>query len=192
MVPIYRTLLLATLVSVPCAQALAEPIERSGAFERCAAIADNTKRLECFDALSRPDGPPAIADAAEEPQATDGDLIADTAPAEAAAVSPPAPPSDDFVVLPRAEAEALRRKAEDAEREEKREPYESEIVRVFITGYNVVNVVLANGETWRHLAKTAGRKPRAGENARLAPASLGSWTIRYGDRSARTKVKRVR
>ena len=164
--------------------------------EACTAIANDADRLACFDAAM------AGRMAADKPatstaQAETGTM---TPPAPvAAAPSQPAPPaaaptapSDDFVVMSRAEADELRRRAGADERALKREPYESKIVRVFKTGYNTRNIELENGETWRELKDAVGKKPRKGEIARLTPASLGSWTIQYGGRSAKFKAKRTR
>ncbi len=156
----------------------------------CAAINDNAARLACFDAtMAGRSG--AVEETAPE-SVENGELAASAAPAPA--VAPPAP-SEDYVLLPKADAEELaelRRKAGVKEREESREAYESKIVRVFTTGYKVRNVELENGETWRELAAAVGAKPRRGESARLAPGMLGSWTVQYGERSSKFKVKRVR
>ena len=94
--------------------------------------------------------------------------------------------------MSRAEADELRRRAGADERALKREPYESKIVRIFTTGYNTRNIELENGETWRELKDAVGKKPRKGEIARLTTASLGSWTIQYGGRSAKFNAKRTK
>lgn len=113
------------------------------------------------------------------------------AQATATAPTPPVPPSDDYVVLSKKDAAELRRKAGERDREVNREAYESKIVRIFMTGYKLRNVELANGETWRELTAAVGTKPRKGDIARITPGILGSWTVQYGDRDAKFKVKRV-
>jgi hypothetical protein len=191
------TLFFRVIATGACVCALGAQAHAQDPYARCADITDNAERLDCYDALARPnadapsDEPTRLADDIAAAETID----APPAPDPAIAASEATAPSEDFVVLPRAEAEQLRRKARAAdenERREKREPYESEIVRVFTTGYGVINVALENGEVWRQLQKTGGRKPRVGDRARLAPASLGSWTVRYGSSGAKVKVKRVR
>ncbi len=161
-------------------------------FEACANLTDNADRLACFDAAmsSRNANAPQPAPV----QKSAADVSAPTAPASAptppVAAAPPAP-GDDYVVLSKAEAEDLRRKAGERDREVQRVAYESKIVRVFTTGYKIRNVQLENGEVWREFAAAVGAKPRAGDIARITPGILGSWTVQYGKRDAKYKVKRV-
>jgi|GEM_PF-5483260 len=191
-----RAIALAAVLGVACGFAAQPAIaQQNSDLEACVAIADNVDRLACFDAAMARRAA-AVASGESAPAAPTAPAAPRTAaPAQPSAPvqpgQPPAPPSDDYVVLPRAEAEELRRRAGADERALKREPYESEIVRVFITGYNTRNVELENGEVWRELKDAVGMKPRAGQSARLAPASVGSWTIQYGGRSAKFKVRRT-
>lgn len=184
------TLTLILLGGLFAGAAQAQP--RQTDFERCAAVQNEAARLACYDALmaeakkTPTDQAPPVA-AAPQPTLSQSD-------GAAPAIQQPSVPqveSDDYVVLPRAEAEALRRQAGEKVREEKRDAYESRIVKVFTTGYGIMNVVLENGETWRQLTKTGGRKPRVGDIATLTPAMMGSWTVRYGDSGAKVKVKRI-
>ena len=162
-------------------------------FEACAALTDSADRLACVDAAmanrnAAPASPGPATQSAAAPVAPAAPTAAPTSPT---AATPPAPPSDDYVVLSKKDAAELRRKAGERDREVTREAYESKIVRVFTTGYKVRNVQLANGETWRELTAAVGAKPRKGDIARITPGILGSWTVQYGDRDAKFKVKRV-
>ena len=180
------------------------------ALRSCAEIGDNENRLSCFDALAAttapiPEETITLSKSSTAPPVSETDTLPSSATPqdvgddyvvlkkeEAEELRRRAGVDDDYVVLPKDEAEELRRRADADKRAVKREPYESVIVRIFTTGYNTRNVVLENGETWRELKDAAGKKPRRGEKVRIAPATLGSWTVQYGGRSAKFKAKRIR
>ena len=192
---------ISALLGLPAMAADAPSTER---LEHCVEISDNAARLACYDAAMARAQSSATEIADSEGKIDAAEPLSAAAPPdlgddyvvlkkeEAEELRRRAGVDDDFVLLPKEEAEELRRRADADERAVKREPYESQIVRVFTTGYNTRNVELENGETWREMKDAAGTKPRRGETARLAPASLGSWTVQYGGRSAKFKVKRVR
>lgn len=105
---------------------------------QCGAFGNDAARLACYDALARPDAVGSERQTAPPSPAAGGDLI----------------------VMPRKEAEALRAMAQRSAPmpERARKPFESKIANVFITGYETINVRLANGETLTALRQN--RRPQ--------------------------------
>jgi hypothetical protein len=164
---------------------------------KCAAVADNTVRLACYDALApqlkaaqTPVAPPA-AEAAENRPWYDPGRIFGTSPSQQTKpeqfgaenlAPPPPPPPKPGEAPPPPEPEAL-------------DSITAKVTDYALNPYGRFVVFLDNGQVWRQLEGDTDRahfRKNGGETVVISRGMLGSYNLVVNDAGPAFKVHRVK
>jgi hypothetical protein len=145
----------------------------------CAAIADDSSRLACYDALWRDAGAPSSAKAVA-PVPAAGAAVATQAPASAV------DPVDDFGL-----SEAAKRARDPAQAEPANSSISGVVTAVRRQPAGELIVTLESGQVWTQITVDTRARVAVGDTVTIRRAALGSFMLVTANRYA-TRVRRVK
>jgi len=188
---------MAAIVMMPAAAAAGPSEDLVSGMAKCAAVADNTARLACYDALApqlkavqaQPPSPPA--QAADNRSWYDPDRIFGTSPSAQTRpeqfggenlAPPPPPPPRPGEVAPPAEPEAI-------------ESITAKVTDFALNPYGRFVVFLDNGQVWKQVegdTDQAHFRKNGGDTVVLSRGIFGSYNLVINDSGTAFKVRRIK
>lgn len=152
--------------------------------ESCRTVADDARRLACYDRAYPPQTTQA---AGAAPAAAASPAAAAPTRSPDASPDPPLTPEERF-----GREAAIERQEREREKQAERELGELRaLVRdISRRSDGLMTITLDNGQVWQQV-RPDGFRLKAGDAIRIEPASLGSYMM-WGDSRRPTRVSRVR
>jgi len=166
---------------LPATQAAAETLP--GSIRACAAVADPTDRLACFDRAVAAAGAPTAAVPAAAP-ATHA-AAATTATASTTVAAPALTPEQQFGASP--ELQRQKQPQTDPAKPKPLDKLTAAVTAVRSLSTGVMILTLDNGQVWRQV-EPAVMQVKPGDPVTIKPASFGSfWMMDPSGRGCRVK-----
>lgn len=164
------------------------------ALEACRDIADDARRLECYDGIPLPETPPQPSAVAETPATPVPPAVPEAPPAPSVAPAP-ASASEDGNVVQRGLGRLRGLFGRDEPRVEKPPELQSidaRVVEVVKLARGNHRLTLEDGQVWREIEVKPRARYRVGDNVEIARGALGSYNLSNERTGHRIKVRRVR
>ena len=164
------------------------------ALEACRDIADDARRLECYDGIPLPETPPQPSAVAETPATPVPPAVPEAPPAPSVAPAP-ASASEDGNVVQRGLGRLrglFGRDETPAEKPPELQSIDAQVVEVVKLALGNHRLTLEDGQVWREIEVKPRARYRVGDNVEIARGALGSYNLSNERTGHRIKVRRVR
>ena len=181
------TLLLGTAV-------LAGADPERDALEACRNIADDARRLACYDGIPLPETAPQPSAVAETPATPAPPAVPEAPPAPTVAPAP-ASASEDGNVVQRGLGRLrglFGRDEPPVEKPPELQSIDAQVVEVVKLARGNHRLTLEDGQVWREIEVKPRARYRVGDSVEIARGALGSYNLSNERTGHRIKVRRVR
>ena len=176
------------------AAAVAGADSERDALEACRSIADDARRLACYDGILLPETAPQPPAVAETPVTPAPPAVPDTPPAPTVAPAP-ASASEDGNVVQRGLGRLrglFGRDEPPVEKPPELQSIDAQVVEVVKLARGNHRLTLEDGQVWREIEVKPRARYRVGDNVEIARGALGSYNLSNERTGHRIKVRRVR
>lgn len=174
--------------------ALAGADSEGDALEGCRGIADDARRLECYDGIPLQEAAPQPSAVAETTPVPAPPAVPDTPPAPRVPPAPDAVPEEGNVVqrgLGRLR-DLFGRDETPVEKPPELQSIDAEVVEVVRLARGNHRLTLEDGQVWSEIEVKPRARYRVGDTVEIARGVLGSYNLSNERTGHRIKVRRVR
>ena len=161
------------------------------ALEACRIIADDARRLACYDGILLPETAPQPSAIAETAAVPEPPAVPDPPPVAQA----PASASEDGNVVQRGLGRLrglFGRDEPPVEKPPELQSIDAQVVEVVKLARGNHRLTLEDGQVWREIEVKPRARYRVGDNVEIARGALGSYNLSNERTGHRIKVRRVR
>lgn len=173
------------------AAAVAGAESERDALEACRSIADDARRLTCYDGILLPETAPQPSAIAETAAVPDPPVVPDPPPVAPA----PASAAEDGNVVQRGLGRLrglFGRDEPPVEKPPELQSIDAQVVEVVKLARGNHRLTLEDGQVWREIEVKPRARYRVGDKVEIARGALGSYNLSNERTGHRIKVRRVR
>lgn len=173
------------------AAAVAGADSERDALEACRSIADDARRLACYDGILLPETAPQPSAIAETVAVPEPPAVPDPPPVAPA----PASASEDGNVVQRGLGRLrglFGRDEPPVEKPPELQSIDAQVVKFVKLARGNHRLTLEDGQVWREIEVKPRARYRVGDNVEIARGALGSYNLSNERTGHRIKVRRVR